>query len=351
MILRVIPRAAAGRTVRRRLSTRAFAVFSLAISTLPAVALEGTDAELAALKACEKQICTMILTKQPTGADFACGLQKTWAKSTLRSRTVAGAARALSIAAARDTGEPGAGDGGSPRIGLSSPSSSGRLPHGEVGVTRERLSCRAAVRLARRGASGASAPAPAAPARASRASAAARRQQRRGGPFAQALRAAARPALASRRLDPHQRPGRGAARPSIAASRARALGPAGLFPPGASAPRGPRRPRPGGGAAIADRAPAPRSRPPARELAALRLGRARLGRVGRAGDRVPRCPPARRRLGLGRRIRAAPSLSRAAARCGCWARRAALASLSAPSAARRGDRAGGPPRSPRPGRA
>jgi hypothetical protein len=56
---------------------------AVAISTLPAAALEQSDAEMAALKACEKQICTMILGKQPTGADFACGVQKTWAKSSL----------------------------------------------------------------------------------------------------------------------------------------------------------------------------------------------------------------------------------------------------------------------------
>jgi hypothetical protein len=81
----MIPRVTANRIQGPRNAGRAvvWALYSLAIWTLPAAALEQSDAEMAALKACEKQICTMILGKQPKGADLACGVQKTWAKSSL----------------------------------------------------------------------------------------------------------------------------------------------------------------------------------------------------------------------------------------------------------------------------
>lgn len=81
----MIPRVAAIRARYCRLTGGAavWALYALVISALPAAALEQSDAEMAALKACEKQICTMILGKQPKGADLACGVQKTWAKSSL----------------------------------------------------------------------------------------------------------------------------------------------------------------------------------------------------------------------------------------------------------------------------
>ena len=71
-----------------RLGGRAFAALALsalvmATWSVPAAALEQSDAEMAGLKACEKQICTMILGKQPKGADLSCDVQKTWAKSSL----------------------------------------------------------------------------------------------------------------------------------------------------------------------------------------------------------------------------------------------------------------------------
>jgi hypothetical protein len=55
----------------------------LAAFVQPAAALKPSPDEEAVLKACEKQICKMILGKQPTGADLACGLEKTWAKERL----------------------------------------------------------------------------------------------------------------------------------------------------------------------------------------------------------------------------------------------------------------------------
>lgn len=48
-----------------------------------AAALEEPAHELPALKACEKRLCGMVLGKEAAGADLACDVQKTWAKSTL----------------------------------------------------------------------------------------------------------------------------------------------------------------------------------------------------------------------------------------------------------------------------
>jgi hypothetical protein len=80
----MIPRVTANRRTLVRGSVGGAAACALiAISNFPAAALEQSEAETAALKACEKQICTMILGKQPKGADLACGVQKTWAKSSL----------------------------------------------------------------------------------------------------------------------------------------------------------------------------------------------------------------------------------------------------------------------------
>ena len=45
--------------------------------------LEVPEGEEAAIDACEKELCTMILEKKPGGRDLACDLQKTWAKSSL----------------------------------------------------------------------------------------------------------------------------------------------------------------------------------------------------------------------------------------------------------------------------
>lgn len=49
----------------------------------PALALDEPPGEMAALKACEKRLCTMVLGKEPVGSDLACDVQKTWAKSSL----------------------------------------------------------------------------------------------------------------------------------------------------------------------------------------------------------------------------------------------------------------------------
>jgi len=58
--------------------------FLLAAAAGPAAALDEPADELPNLKACEKRLCTMILNKDPKGDDLACGVQKTWAKSSLK---------------------------------------------------------------------------------------------------------------------------------------------------------------------------------------------------------------------------------------------------------------------------
>jgi hypothetical protein len=59
-------------------------VLGLAGGTSQTAALEEEPGEMDALKACEKQICTMILDKKPVGDDFKCRLSKTWAQSTIK---------------------------------------------------------------------------------------------------------------------------------------------------------------------------------------------------------------------------------------------------------------------------
>lgn len=59
------------------------AAVALLLTAAPAAALDEPPGEMAALKACEKRLCTMVLDKRDTGDDLACGVQKTWAKSTL----------------------------------------------------------------------------------------------------------------------------------------------------------------------------------------------------------------------------------------------------------------------------
>ncbi len=49
-----------------------------------ALALQPDPKEAEILKACERRLCTMALTKKVTGDDFKCPLTKTWAKDTLK---------------------------------------------------------------------------------------------------------------------------------------------------------------------------------------------------------------------------------------------------------------------------
>lgn len=72
--------ARAGRSAGTGLAVLVAALWALAA---PAAALEEPPGEMEALKACEQRLCSMILTKSPKGADLACAVQKTWAKSSL----------------------------------------------------------------------------------------------------------------------------------------------------------------------------------------------------------------------------------------------------------------------------
>ena len=60
------------------------AVTALPLSAAPAVALDEAPGEWDNLKACEKRLCTMVLTKEPSGSDLTCDLSKTWARSSLK---------------------------------------------------------------------------------------------------------------------------------------------------------------------------------------------------------------------------------------------------------------------------
>jgi hypothetical protein len=67
----------------RGFAPAAMASLLVALTALPAAALEEPAGEKEALKACEKSLCTMVLDKSAAGGDLACDVQKTWAKSDL----------------------------------------------------------------------------------------------------------------------------------------------------------------------------------------------------------------------------------------------------------------------------
>lgn len=51
--------------------------------TMPAFALDEKPNEKRDLKACEKNLCAMILSKEATGEDLSCAISKTWGKSDI----------------------------------------------------------------------------------------------------------------------------------------------------------------------------------------------------------------------------------------------------------------------------
>lgn len=62
----------------------ALLIFATALApSATARSLEVPDGEEDVIKACERDLCTMILDKEPKGRDLACDLQKTWAKDSL----------------------------------------------------------------------------------------------------------------------------------------------------------------------------------------------------------------------------------------------------------------------------
>ena len=56
----------------------------LLFGTGPTAALEDQPADWDSVKACEQEICGMLLTPTPKGTDLKCALAKTWAKTTLK---------------------------------------------------------------------------------------------------------------------------------------------------------------------------------------------------------------------------------------------------------------------------
>lgn len=63
----------------------ALAILSAAFLIVPGVhALEEQRGEAAAIKACDKRLCTILMQKNPKGDDLKCNLTKTWARSTIK---------------------------------------------------------------------------------------------------------------------------------------------------------------------------------------------------------------------------------------------------------------------------
>lgn len=54
------------------------------LGVTPARALEEQRGEEAAIKACDKRLCTILLQKNAKGDDLRCSLTKTWARSTIK---------------------------------------------------------------------------------------------------------------------------------------------------------------------------------------------------------------------------------------------------------------------------
>jgi hypothetical protein len=67
-----------------RVLSAAGAAMLLTLGALPASALDEQSGEAKAIDACEKQLCTMLLHRQPTGSDLKCQLTKTWKQSTIK---------------------------------------------------------------------------------------------------------------------------------------------------------------------------------------------------------------------------------------------------------------------------
>jgi hypothetical protein len=71
-----------GRTARW---ASALSIFSAAFLIAPGVhALEEKRGEAAAIKACDKRLCTILMQKNAKGDDLKCSLTKTWAQSAIK---------------------------------------------------------------------------------------------------------------------------------------------------------------------------------------------------------------------------------------------------------------------------
>lgn len=72
-------------TTRFRLPVLGLAVLVGALlGASAATALEEGRGEEAAIKACDKRLCSILLQQNPKGEDLKCSLTKTWARSTIK---------------------------------------------------------------------------------------------------------------------------------------------------------------------------------------------------------------------------------------------------------------------------
>lgn len=60
------------------------ALLGAAVFAAPAQSLEELRGEEAAIKACDKRLCTILMQKNPKGEDLRCNLTKTWARSKIK---------------------------------------------------------------------------------------------------------------------------------------------------------------------------------------------------------------------------------------------------------------------------
>src|SRR5581483_10976096 len=65
-------------------AARAAAILVLLLAASGAAALEAQPGEQKAIDACDKRLCTMLQTKDPSGEDLKCALTKTFTRSTLK---------------------------------------------------------------------------------------------------------------------------------------------------------------------------------------------------------------------------------------------------------------------------
>jgi hypothetical protein len=77
------------RVVRLRAAAVAIGVLgagvpALVLSGSAALALEEQKGEAAAIEACDKRLCAILVGKSPQGPDLKCALTKTWARSTIK---------------------------------------------------------------------------------------------------------------------------------------------------------------------------------------------------------------------------------------------------------------------------
>lgn len=78
-----------GRTINIMKYRILFAALTALLSG-PAHALEPAPDEQTKLKACEKDLCTMILSRDPKGPDLSCAVAKTWASDDLKGGKMSG---------------------------------------------------------------------------------------------------------------------------------------------------------------------------------------------------------------------------------------------------------------------